>query len=501
MKSALSWAALILAPLLLATPSNATETSDAAANEKATSETSTDGKATGETATDEKPASEKATDEASTDKKDASETAAGETATDEKAAGETATDEASTDEKAASETATDETATDRKEVDETVTGATATQDKTASETQPGTTENDKPKSLTIASWGGAYAKSQEIAFIQPFESKTGIKVTLVSHRGRFDGLKRENDSKPPNWDVVDLGAGALETACRDGLLEKFDTGDLAAAGDEQSLKDDFLPGALHDCGVASVAWSSAIVYDRKAFAKSRPKTASDFFDTEKFPGKRALPRDPKYILPLALMADGIEPALVYRELDTAGGVNRALAMLEKIRNQILWWNKPHEPLKMLSDGAARLAIAFNGRAFYAIARDNRKLGLVWDGQIYDLDMWAVPKGTPNREAAIAFIAFSIKPERLAEQTRWFPYGPMRKSAIAKIGKHAEANIEMRDFVPTAGDNFKRALQLNSSWWEANAERVTQQFDSWLAKPDTDSAADAEAENADSQTKK
>ena len=501
MKSALALAALILAPLFLVTPLHATETSDTAPAETARDNKADVDAAPAETATDEKASNEKADSETVTDDKAAGEAATNETATDEKAASKTAVEDKANGESATAETAAVGKAAEDKAAEDKAAEDKAAEDKAASETQPNAKQADKPKSLTIASWGGAYAKSQEIAFIQPFESETGIEIKLVSHRGAFGRLKRNKGSKPPKWDVVDLGAGALETACRDGLLEKFDTSDLAAAGDEKPEKDDFLPGALHDCGVASVAWSSAIVYDRKAFKKSPPKTAKDFFDAERFPGKRALPKDPKYVLPLALMADGIEPDLVYRELDTNGGVKRALAKLENIRDQIIWWDKPHQPLKMLSDGTAPLATAFNGRAFYAIARDNKKLGLVWDGQIYDLDMWAVPKGTPNRDAAFAFIAFSIKPERLAEQTRWFPYGPMRKSAIAKIGKHAEVNVEMRDFVPTAGDNFKRALQIDSTWWEANAERVTLQFEAWLAKPLTDSSADAEAENTKTETKK
>ncbi len=373
---------------------------------------------------------------------------------------------------------------------------TAAPEKTAGEAEAGTPRPEKPKSLTVASWGGAYAKSQEIAYVRPFEKETGIKVTLVSHGGTFDQLKQENDAKQPEWDVVDLSAGVLDAACQDGLLEKFDTGDLAGTRDKEPAKDDFLPGALHECGIASVAWSSAIVFDHGAFKKAEPKTAEDFFSAENFPGKRALPKDPKYVLPLALMADGLEPATVYRELETRGGVNRALAMLEKIQDQIVWWEKSHEPLTMLSDGTAALAVAFNGRAFYAIARDNRRFGLIWDGQIYDLDMWAIPKGTPNRDIAFEFIAFSIRPDRLAEQTRWFPYGPMRKSAIEKTGKHAEADIDMRAFLPTAGENFKRALQLDATWWQTHSERLTQRFEAWLANADDEitDGVDAEAEN-------
>ncbi len=356
----------------------------------------------------------------------------------------------------------------------------------------------KSGTLTVASWGGAYSKSQEIAFVRPFQKETGITVSLVSHGGAFDKLKRDDKTRPPEWDVVDLGSAALETACRAGQLERIKLDDFAAAGGELPASDDFLPGALHECGIASVAWSTAIVFDRNAYKRGAPGSAEDFFNLEKFPGKRALPQGPKYTLELALIADGVEPGDVYTLLESESGVARAFNRLDSIRNEIVWWTRGHEPLRWLAEGTVAQAVAFNGRIFNSIVRENRPFGIVWDGQVYDLDMWAVPKGSPNKEAAIKFIAFSMRPDRLAEQTRWFPYGPMRKSAIAKIGKHAEANVEMGGFVPTMEANFRRALRLNTAWWTENEERLKKRFQAWQdAAASPENGMDAEAENATS----
>lgn len=371
-------------------------------------------------------------------------------------------------------------------------------DKEADPSSVASTSADTPSraerdiSLTIASWGGAYAKSQELAFIEPFRSATGAKVELVSHGGDFAKLKREDSSQNPAWDVVDLGLEALEAACNDGLLERFGTEELAVAGEEAPSREDFLPGALHDCGVATMAWSSAIAFDREAFEKGQPKTAADFFDVEKFPGNRAVPGNPKYLLPLALMADGVAPGDVYRELESEDGLERALTKLETLRNDIVWWQQGDQPLKLLVGKSASMAIAFSGRIFYAIVRDNQPFGVIWDGQVYDLDMWAVPKGSPNREAALKFIAFSLQPERLAAQTKWFPYGPMRKSAVAKVGRHAVVDVEMGEYLPTSEDNFKRALKIDPAWWAKHAEKLTSAFEAWMVTP---AAASAQADEA------
>lgn len=382
--------------------------------------------------------------------------------------------------------ATPSLATDEKTGD----GDPATTSSTTPGAAPGT---GQPPSLTIASWGGAYAKSQELAFIEPFREKTGAEVKLVSHGGDFSRLKGGDGAKASEWDVVDLGLEAIEQACGAGLLEKIGAENLAAAGEDAPARDDFLPGALHDCGVASVAWSSAIAFDREAFEEEQPQTAADFFDVEKFPGNRAVPADPKYLLPLALMAGGVEPGEVYETLESEEGLERALAMLEKLRNDIVWWRKGHQPLKLLASKSATMALAFSGRIFYAAARDSQPVGVIWDGQVYDLDLWAVPKGSPNREAALEFIAFSIRPDRLAAQTKWFPYGPMRKSALAKIGRHAVIDIEMREHVPTAEANFTRALRIDPAWWAEHSERLTAAFKEWMVTP---AAAKPESETGE-----
>jgi putative spermidine/putrescine transport system substrate-binding protein len=354
-----------------------------------------------------------------------------------------------------------------------------------------------PGKLTVASWGGAYSESQKRAYFKPFQDETGIVIKLVTHNGAFETLTTTDESEPPKWDLVDLGPAVLESACASGKLEKVDASSLAAASDGTSAEDDFLPGMLHECGVPSVAWSSAIVYDKRAFKKSVPKTASDFFDVKRFPGKRALPRSPKYTFELALMADGVKPEKVYETLATSSGIKRALKRLDAIKDHVVWWDRAHEPLKLLASKSAAMAIAFNGRIFSAIVAQNRPFALIWDGQIFDLDMWAIPKGSPNKASALELIAFATKPGHLARQARWFPYGPVRKSALKLIGKHPEVDVNMSDYIPTSQSNFKRALRMDAGWWNLHEGEMKEHLKVWRTGNggSADTGNDAEVENA------
>ena len=94
----------------------------------------------------------------------------------------------------------------------------------------------------------------------------------------------------------------------DGLLETIEVSSLGAGPAGQSAEEDFFSEALSSCGVASLAWSMAIAFDRQAFAKAQPTQIADLLDTKKFPGKRALPHSARYTLELALLADGVDPA-------------------------------------------------------------------------------------------------------------------------------------------------------------------------------------------------
>jgi putative spermidine/putrescine transport system substrate-binding protein len=166
--------------------------------------------------------------------------------------------------------------------------------------------------LAIATWGGAYGQSQDLAYFEPFTQKTGVKIKTETYDGTVSAIKDKLGDGSPSIDVVDLSAGALDTLCHDGLLEALEVSMLDPAPSGESASDDFLAGGLTSCGVASVAWSAALAFDRRAFSKAKPTKIADLLDVKRFPGKRALPDGPRYTLELALLADGVEPGNIYQ---------------------------------------------------------------------------------------------------------------------------------------------------------------------------------------------
>lgn len=332
--------------------------------------------------------------------------------------------------------------------------------------------------LNIATWGGAYGQSQEIAFFEPYAKETGTRISTEIYDGTLAKIKEMIEGDSASIDVADVSAGALGALCNDGLLEPIAPSSLGAAPSGETADQDFFADGLSSCGVASVAWSMALAFDRQAFSKAAPSQAANLLDIKRFPGKRALPNSPRRTLELALLADGVEPANIYTVLATQEGADRAFKALDKIKGEILWWESAEEAMTWLLERKAAMAATYSGRLFRATVGTRQRYAAIWDGQIYDLDLWAIPKSAKNKDGAIRFIAFATDPARLAAQAQLIAYGPMRKSALSLVGRHPVIDVEMLTFLPTAPDNFKKALKFDEAWWETNGAALQSRFEAW-----------------------
>ena len=330
--------------------------------------------------------------------------------------------------------------------------------------------------LNIATWGGAYGQSQEIAFFEPYAKETGTRIATEIYDGSLAKIKEMIDGGA--IDVADVTAGVLNALCKDGLLETIATSSLGAAPSGESAEQDFIADSLSTCGVGSVAWAMTIAFDRQAFSKATPSQVANLLDIKRFPGKRALPNSARRTLELALLADGVEPANVYTELATQEGADRAFKALDKIKAEAFWWDSAEEAMTWLLERKAVMAATYSGRLFRATVGTRQRYAAIWDGQIYDLDLWAIPKSAKNKEGALRFIAFATDPARLATQAQLIAYGPVRKSALPLVGKHPVIDVAMLTFLPTAPDNFKKALKFDEGWWDTNGAALESRFEAW-----------------------
>ncbi|MFM7442286.1 MAG: extracellular solute-binding protein, partial [Tabrizicola sp.] len=215
--------------------------------------------------------------------------------------------------------------------------------------------------VTVMSWGGAYGAAQTEGHVKPWSAATGNVAVMVDSDNPAPAIKAMVEAGNVTVDVASVEYADAIRLCDEGLLEPIDAASLPAGADGTAAADDFFPGAVTECGVSTDIWSNVYAYDSSKLTGTVPTTAADFFDLEKFPGKRGLKRGPKAVLELALMADGVPAAEVYSVLSTPEGVDRAFAKLDTIKSEVVWWEAGSQATQLLADGEVVMTTAYNGR--------------------------------------------------------------------------------------------------------------------------------------------
>jgi len=337
------------------------------------------------------------------------------------------------------------------------------------------------EAFTVTSWGGAYTKSQMEAYHKPYTAKTGIKINSEDYNGGLAEIRAQVQAGNITWDVVDVEQQDLLAGCDEGLFEILDLKAFPPAPDGTPAIQDFLPGALHECGAATIVWSNVIAYDKSKFPGEKPSTLKDFFDLKKFPGVRALRKAPTVAMEWALMADGVPNDKVYEALSTEKGIARAFAKLDTIKKSLIYWEAGAQPPQMLADGEAVMVSAYNGRIFNAQVKENKPFEIIWDGQTFNLDYYVIPKGTKHLKAATDFVILATGTQGGADQAKWISYGPARKSSVPLISTYHGTDIQMGPHMPTAAKNLATALATDTSWWADNMEEMIKRFNAWMVK--------------------
>jgi putative spermidine/putrescine transport system substrate-binding protein len=332
-------------------------------------------------------------------------------------------------------------------------------------------------SITVVSWGDIYGRAQTLALFHPYTDKTHTGVNVANYGGGLKEIAAQVAARDVRWDVVDLELEDAAAACRQGLLERLDGIELPPGAKGQRAVRDFVPGALGPCWVGSVVYSQVIGVDAERFGDNPPMRLADFFDLAGYPGPRGL-RDggPKYNLELALIADGVPAWQVYSVLTTKAGADRAFAKLDAIKPSIVWWRRAADPAGMLARGEVAMTTVLNARIFSIDPQP--RIHTIWDGQLYQLDVFGIPKGTPNKKRALDFIRFATGPSPLAEEARYLPYGPARLSSVALVRPNPETNADMRPHLPTAAQNFAHALAVDPDWWAAHGPALEARWAAW-----------------------
>ncbi len=279
---------------------------------------------------------------------------------------------------------------------------------------------------------GDWAQSMVEAYVKPFEEETGIEVVIVNDWGDANKLKLWHENGAAEWDVTFVtGVDALRAA-RAGHLQPIDY-----SVHDANILENFEEVAKGEFGVGVLAYSVVLAYYKDQFSGAAPQNWAEFWDVEKFPGKRTLPHPQTQQGPwyLAALADGVPPDQLY-PLD----VDRAFASLEKIRPHIVkWWQNGSENQQIFADRIADLGAAYNGR-IGNLQKEGLPIEIEWSQGELEMDFWVVPSYAQNAANAQKFIAFTTRAKRQADLFTRIPYGPTNALAYDYLDEETAAML-------------------------------------------------------------
>ncbi|MGI5126834.1 extracellular solute-binding protein [Pseudonocardia sp. CA-107938] len=310
--------------------------------------------------------------------------------------------------------------------------------------------------LTFATFGGAYEQAQRKAWLDEFTAQTGI--TVVTDAADYGKLKTMVQSGDVSWDVVDV-QGDYGLEAQSPMLEEIDCTVVTSC-------------ATPAPGLTNTKWRVAENTSAMVFGYNTAKTTgaptgwADFFDTWKFPGKRAFPQWVSGgAIEAALLADGVPAAQLY-PLD----IERALRKLDTIKSDIVWWETGTQSEELLASGETVFSLTFSPRLYNLAVVTKKPVAAQWNQQITFGNYLVIPKGTRHEAEANKLIAFMTDKSRNGALGTVYPQGP------GTAGATANPPAAIADWLPTA--HLSTAVNLDDAYWDSAYADADAKFQAW-----------------------
>lgn len=301
--------------------------------------------------------------------------------------------------------------------------------------------------------GGGYGEALRKVMYDPFTAETGINVITVQEARSGPKIKAQVEAGKVDWDltfIFDQETKLLGDCC----LADIDYDKLS---DEAKVTLAAMPDNLkRPKGVALQVIGVGLVYNKEKYTGDNvPANWADFWNVEKFPGKRCMPAWPRFVMEAALMADGVAKEDLY-PLD----MDRALKKIAEIKPHVSkWWTTSAQPPQLLLDGEADMCMAYTG-SMSKLALEGAPIELSWDQGFIYYDFFSIPKGGPNYENALKLLSWRLEAKRAAELTSTFPVA--LPSPV--VFEASDRNISR--YWANNPDNVAKAIEWSPDYWGA-----------------------------------
>ncbi|WP_328365015.1 extracellular solute-binding protein [Streptomyces sp. NBC_00445] len=334
-------------------------------------------------------------------------------------------------------------------------------DKAGSATAPADVDAKWPRirsrQVVVAGFGGeTYDIRQEQCF-DPYSEVSGARVVQAAwDYGKFLSML---ESSSPAWDLIDFDgysvAGLIEAGTAPGRLADW------------VRRCDLVPKAYQDYCAGGYAWSQVMGWSTELDAT--PTGWADFFDTRKFPGKRAFPKS-LYMgaMELALLADGVPKDKIY-PLD----FDRATAKLDELKPHMIFYDTYAQGQQYMAQGSASM-IATSSARMIQLKNDGKPADFTFqDAMLYPWSAFTMPQKPQNADAVNALLDYMSTPEQQALIAKKIYLGPTVSKALDLLSDKELA------LTPSAPDNVAKQLSVDVDYLGTTDATYVEKFTSWV----------------------
>jgi putative spermidine/putrescine transport system substrate-binding protein len=313
------------------------------------------------------------------------------------------------------------------------------------------------KEVVVAGFGGeTYDIRQKIDF-DPYTKLSGANVVQASwDYGKFLAMVAANSAE---WDMIDFDGYSTV-----GLIH---AGTPPAKLASWVRRCDLVDAQYRDYAAGSYAYSVVLGWSTKLGAT--PRSWADFFDTKKFPGKRAFPKTIYAgTAEIALLADGVPKSKMY-PLD----FERAFAKLDTIKNDLIFYDSYAQGQQYMVQGSASMIATANSRMIELVSGGQKVDFTYQDAILYPWGAFAMPEHLPHPDTANALIDFLSTPEQQAAVAKNLYLGPTVSKAFDLLTPAEKAKQ------PNSPQNKAKALTIDTTIAAKQDADYVKRFNAWL----------------------
>jgi putative spermidine/putrescine transport system substrate-binding protein len=315
--------------------------------------------------------------------------------------------------------------------------------------------------IVVCNWGGAATEAFQKAYGEPFTKKSGLKVAIDGAGPTIGAIRAMVESGKVIWDTTDGGMIDSLTLGKGNLVEPIDY----AIVDKTQVPEKF----AGEFGVCNYVFANVLAYDAEATKGVVPTAWTDFFDQEKFPGKRTMCKWIQGQLEFVLLADGVAPADLY-PLD----VDRAFKKLKPMLKDIIFWEGGAQTQQLLREGEVVMGNIWHTRANLLNKEAPDKFKWTWEQNILSASAWSVPKGNPAGKKVFEFINSSLDPAGQIVLLQLMGNGPSNPKTLEMMTP-ADAAVN-----PTTKENAVSQISLDAAFYAANETELQNKYLDFIA---------------------